>query len=56
MVGNLGRICLQMASWYEKHHQKGPEFNVGDLVMLDRRNIQIKQPMNKLDDKKMWPF
>ena len=45
-----------MARWYDKHHQKGPEFKAGDLVMLDRRNVQTKRPMNKLDHKKMGPF
>ena len=35
---------------------RGPEFKAGDLVMLDRRNIQTKRPMNKLDHKKIGPF
>ena len=26
------------------------------MVMLDRRNVQTKRPMNKLDHKKMGPF
>src|SRR5258706_15633521 len=39
-----------------KTNQKGPEFKAGDLVMLDRRNLQTKRPMNKLDHKKMGPL
>ncbi len=56
MGENLGKTRLRMARWYDKHHQKGPEFKAGDLVMLDRRNVQTKRPMNKLDHKKMGPF
>jgi hypothetical protein len=56
MHENLGKSRLRMARWYDKHHLKAPEFKPGDEVMLDRRNVQTKRPMNKLDHKKMGPF
>jgi len=52
MHENLGKTRLRMARWYDKHHLKAPEFKPGDEVMLDRRNVQTKRPMNKLDHKK----
>ena len=56
MHENLGKARLRMARWYDKNHQQGPEFMAGDEVMLDRRNVQTKRPMNKLDHKKFGPF
>ena len=56
MHENLGKTRLRMARWYDKHHLKAPEFKPGDKVMLDRRNVQTKRPINKLDHKKMGPF
>jgi hypothetical protein len=31
-------------------------FNVGDMVLLDRRNIKTLRPARKLDDKYLGPF
>jgi hypothetical protein len=56
MKENLAKSRLRMSRWYDKHHQQGPEFTPGDEVMLDRRNVQTKRPMNKLDHKKFGPF
>jgi hypothetical protein len=56
MHENLGKSRLRMARWYDKHHLKGPEFKPGDEVMLDRRNVQTKRPISKLDHKNMGPF
>jgi hypothetical protein len=33
-----------------------PRVQVGDLVMLDGRNIQTRRPKDKLDYKKHGPF
>ena len=33
-----------------------PDFNVGDLVWLDARNIKTRRPMKKLDHKRLGPF
>jgi hypothetical protein len=34
---------------------KAPELKAGDKVMLDRRNMLIKRPSNKLDHNKLCP-
>jgi hypothetical protein len=47
---------LRQKRWYDKHALEAPEYKLGDEVMLDRRNIQTKRPMNKLDHKKFGPF
>ena len=41
-----------MVRWYNKHAQEVSEYNPGDEVMLDRRNVQTKCSLNKLDNKK----
>ena len=56
LQANLGKARLRMAKWYDKHIQKAPEYKHGDEVILDRRNVQTKCPMNKLDNKKFGPF
>jgi RNase H-like domain found in reverse transcriptase/Reverse transcriptase (RNA-dependent DNA polymerase)/Integrase zinc binding domain/Chromo (CHRromatin Organisation MOdifier) domain/Integrase core domain len=56
MSENLAKSRLRMTRWYNKTHQQGPEFSPGDEVMLDRRNVQTKRPMNKLDQKRFGPF
>jgi hypothetical protein len=33
-----------------------PEYRVGDLVMLDGQNIQMRRLKDKLDDKKHGPL
>jgi hypothetical protein len=56
MGGNIGKTRLRISRWYNKHHPRAPEFKVGDLLLLDRCNVQIKRPINKLDYIKMGPF
>lgn len=56
MQANLGKARLRMQRWYDKHALEAPVYKPGDEVMLDRRNIQTKRPMNKLDNKKFGPF
>jgi len=56
MGENLGKTRLRISRWYDKHHQKAPEFKAGDLLILEHRNVQTKQLMNKLDHMKMGPF
>ncbi|KAH8144355.1 uncharacterized protein LAJ45_11677 [Morchella importuna] len=45
-----------MARWYDTHALPPPEIKPGDEVMLDRRNVQTKRPLGKLDQKKIGPF
>jgi hypothetical protein len=56
MHENLGKSRMWKARWYNKHYLNPPEFKPGDEVMLDRRNLQTKRPMNKRDPKTMGPF
>jgi hypothetical protein len=56
MHENLGKTTLQIVWWCNKYHLKVPEFKPGDEVMLDRRIVQTKRPINKLDQKNMVPF
>ncbi|KAH0612478.1 uncharacterized protein H6S33_008858, partial [Morchella sextelata] len=56
MNASLGKARLRMARWYDAHALSPPELKPGDEVMLDRRNVQTKRPLGKLDQKKMGPF
>ena len=46
----------QMAFYYNKKHQIGPDFKKGEKVYLLQRNIKTKQPNTKLDHQKLGPF
>ena len=52
----LTRTRDRMAKWYDKKSNPAPPFKVGDLVMLDARNIKTRRPKKKLDFKKLGPF
>jgi hypothetical protein len=39
-----------------RRRQESTEFDIGDLVWLDRRNIKTRRPINKLDVKRIGPF
>lgn len=45
-----------MKHFYDKHHQSGPSFKVGDLVLLNNTNLHSTRPARKLDDKCYGPF
>jgi hypothetical protein len=45
-----------MKKYADKKRKDAPELKVGDLVMLDGRNIQTRRPKHKLDHKKHGPF
>ena len=53
---NILKAQLKTSKWYDIRRQRGPEFKVGDMVMLDSRYIHTKCPSKKLDHKKMGPF
>lgn len=40
----------------DRHRLPAPEFKVGDMVMLDRRNIKTERPNRSLDHKNLGPF
>ena len=41
---------------FDKNVVPAPEFKVGDLVWLNRRNIEMTRPSQKLDQKRLGPF
>ena len=42
--------------WHDPKYGKQPQLKVGDLVMLDKRNMATRRPSKKLDHKKAGPF
>lgn len=40
----------------DRHRLPAPEFKVGDMVMLDRRNIKTVRPNKSLDHKNLGPY
>ena len=52
----LERAASDMARFYDAHRDVKLEFEVGDQVWLDSRNIRTTRPVKKLDDKWFGPF
>jgi hypothetical protein len=46
----------RMKKYADQHRQEAPTYKIGDLVMLDGRNIQTRRPSRKLDHKRHGPF
>lgn len=53
---NLKTTQERMKKYADLKWKDAPEYNVGDLVILDGRNIQTRRPKDKLDHKKHGPF
>jgi hypothetical protein len=53
---NLKATQERMKKYADLKCKDTPEFKIRDLVMLDRRYIQTRQPKDKLDHKKHGPF
>jgi transposase InsO family protein len=49
-------LNIYMAKYYDRKHQKGPDFKKGEKVFLLQRNIRTKRPSRKLDHLKLGPF
>jgi hypothetical protein len=45
-----------MAKYYNQHHLAAPEFEIGSLVWLMRRNIKTTRPTVKFDYRRLGPF
>jgi hypothetical protein len=56
LQAQLQKTNEQTAKYYNKKRLKGPIFERGDKVYLDRKNIKTKRPSSKLDFKKLGPF
>lgn len=53
---NLVKARERMGRYYDQHRKEAPTHRVGDLVMLDMRNIKTRRPARKFDHKKQGPF
>ena len=47
---------MRTARWHNLKRGKQPELKVGDLVMVDKRNLSTRRPSKKLDHKKAGLF
>ena len=56
LKANLKTAQEQYKRSYDKHAIAAPNFQVGDKVWLNRRNIRTTRPSQKLDVKRMGPF
>jgi len=45
-----------MGRYYDRKAKQQPDFKVGDLVMLNAKNIRTKRPSKKLAPKLYRPF
>jgi hypothetical protein len=45
-----------MSKYYNQHHQPQPEYEVGDEVLLNAKNIRTVRPTQKLAPKLYGPF
>jgi len=45
-----------MRHYTDSQHAEPPKYQIGDLVMLNRRNIKTRRPSRKLDHKNHGPF
>ena len=53
---NILKAQIRTAKWHTLKRGKQPDFKVGDLVMIDKRNLSTWRPSKKLDHKKVGPF
>ena len=44
------------AKWFNTKGGKQPDFKIGDLVMVEKKNMPTRRPSKKLDHKKAGPF
>jgi transposase InsO family protein len=52
----LEKTQERMRRYADPHRKEAPKYRVGDLVMLNGRNIQTRRPSRKLDHKNHGPF
>jgi len=52
----LEKAADDMAKFYDMHRKSAPEYQVGDEVWLDGRDLRTTRPTKKLDDKWYGPY
>jgi hypothetical protein len=45
-----------MKSWYNKKRKAGPEYKVGDRVMITSKDLKTMRPTQKLANRNYGPF
>ena len=45
-----------MARYYDRNRQQAVDYNIGDKVWLEGKDIYTNRPSKKLDDKRYGPF
>ena len=53
---NILKAQVRTARWHDLKCGKQPQLKVGDLVMVDKRNMGTRRPSKKLDHKKAGTF
>ncbi|KAG5641281.1 hypothetical protein H0H81_011296, partial [Sphagnurus paluster] len=53
---SLVKAAESMKRFYNAHRTEALEYQPGDLVWLDGKDINTKRPAKKLDDKRHGPF
>jgi hypothetical protein len=53
---NLKESRERMGKYYDKHAKEPPMYKIGDLVMLNGKNLKTRRPSRKLDQKLHGPF
>ena len=56
LVKNLTEAQATYKANYDTHVKEAPDFSVGDLVWLSRKNITTTRPSTKLDFRRLGPF
>ena len=52
----LHQAAEDMARFYDLHKGEAPDYQIGDLVWLDGKDIKTDRPSKKLEDKRYGPF
>jgi hypothetical protein len=55
LQANIKRAQEKYARYYDRKVMEPPAFKIGDLVMIDARNLKTQRPSKKLDHKKIGP-
>ena len=53
---NILKTQVRTVRWHDLKRDKQPQLKVGDLIMVDRRNMGTRRPSKKLDHKKAGLF
>jgi hypothetical protein len=52
----LEKAPKRMKKYYDEHRREAPVFKVGDMVLLEGKNIETDRPTKKFDDTRLGPY